>query len=143
MSPPRSPPLRRPGPAPLAGSDESSGVVDLCEPSLSPEKTAVECPICLGPIHLSGEHSLVSTLCGHLFGRSCLSQALSLRGECPKCRASARALRKRKRVEFIALYDSDVTVIDAEAVEQLEKRLAISRADLQQVYSLSSCAILS
>lgn len=132
MSSPRSPQRRRPEAA--AGLSDSPEVVDLCGPSLlSPEKTAVECPICLGPVHLSGDHSLVATLCGHLFGRSCLAQALSLRGECPKCRSSARALRKRKRVEFIALYDTNVTVVDAEAEQQLEKRLAVSQADLQQV----------
>lgn len=112
----------------------SPEVVDLCGPSLpSQVGSANECPICLESIALSGEHSMVSTLCGHLFGRSCLALALATRSECPKCRASSKSLKKRKRAMFIPLYDSNVTVLDNTALIELQQRLTASETSHQQV----------
>jgi alpha/beta superfamily hydrolase len=97
----------------------------------SQNNSKAECPICLDYIQSEGEHSLVSTLCGHLFGKSCLIKSFQLKSECPKCRTPC-CKRKRK---FIVLYDH-ITTLDTSSsvqcinnvnsckIQQLEEQLS-------------------
>lgn len=82
----------------------------------------LECIICYDLImqHPS-EHSLATTFCGHLFGRSCLKEALSCKDECPKCRTS---FRKKRKVGVINIYDASVVVTDRSATLDAEREKA-------------------
>jgi len=50
------------------------------------------CPICFGAMATSPGNAdeLVATPCGHVYHRTCLSDWLTVGGECPKCRRKIR-----------------------------------------------------
>ncbi len=52
----------------------------------------LECPVCLGTVK-----DLTSSLCGHLFCRACIVQAVTVTSKCPVCRAKM-SLRSFHRV---------------------------------------------
>lgn len=89
-----------------------------------------ECPICYEPWEESGEHSLVSLKCGHLFGESCLKKWLNDQHAqqkqrlCPVCRTKVevkhiRTLYARRVIQVKA--DPDVKRLKLE-LEQMKER---------------------
>eukprot|EP01041_Mallomonas_annulata_P004879 gene4879-9729_t len=80
-------------------------------------ETNDECPICLEPFSLEGQHRVVVTKCGHMFGFNCISKALGQQSECPNCRSK---VRKR---DLIQLYSTHVTTVDTTAVDKLKVEL--------------------
>lgn len=89
--------------------------------------SATECPICFDPCTNEGDHRLVATRCGHLFGKSCINTALTFRSECPSCR------KKCKRKEVIDLWDCHIVAADASAINQLEVEVSEERLRRQRV----------
>jgi hypothetical protein len=80
-----------------------------------------ECPICLEPCSLNGEHRASVTRCGHIFGRNCIINALRSKWECPTCR---KPVRKK---ELIQIYDCKVVALDTSVVDTLSKQLEEER----------------
>ena len=66
-----------PGPAPVAGPSTAS-----------PQTGGPQCPVCLDSFSaIQRRGQLVSTVCGHVFCRTCLLTCLSQgQGQCPTCR---------------------------------------------------------
>ncbi|CAK7349384.1 unnamed protein product [Dovyalis caffra] len=66
----------------LEGSSSSSSTtLPSTEPTLPTKEPTFNCPICLGP--LAEE---VSTKCGHIFCKTCISDAIKRQAKCPTCR---------------------------------------------------------
>lgn len=87
-----------------------------------------ECPICYEPWEESGEHSLVSLKCGHLFGESCLKKWLNDQHAqqkqrlCPVCRTRVEIKHIRN------LYARRVIQINADPeVKRLKQELENSK----------------
>lgn len=76
---------------------------------------ADDCPICLEPLVNSGDHRISATKCGHLFGYSCITKALSFSKECPTCRS-----KLNKRRDIIPLYNTGTKVLDIDAISLMK-----------------------
>lgn len=57
------------------------------EPTRWVVETASSCPICLSPWETTGEHRVVATWCGHLYGESCIRRSMARDPSigCPLC----------------------------------------------------------
>lgn len=87
-----------------------------------------ECPICYEPWEESGEHSLVSLKCGHLFGESCLKKWLNDQHAqqkqrlCPVCRTRVEIKHIRN------LYARRIIQVNADPeVKRLKLELDMSK----------------
>uniref|UniRef100_A0A336M0F1 CSON006523 protein n=1 Tax=Culicoides sonorensis TaxID=179676 RepID=A0A336M0F1_CULSO len=86
-----------------------------------------QCPICYEPWEESGEHSLVSLKCGHLFGESCVKRWLNdqqvqqNKRFCPVCRTKAETKHIRP------LYARRIVQIKYERLNELKAELANSK----------------
>lgn len=54
------------------------------EPKPSPEKTKPTCPICLE--QLGGDVIMMTTICGHIFCKDCITKVAKTSKSCPTCR---------------------------------------------------------
>ncbi|KAI9594358.1 hypothetical protein BDF19DRAFT_445680 [Syncephalis fuscata] len=108
----------------------------------------MQCSICFDSWTQLGSHRVVSLICGHLFGDSCIRKWLSdkdrskaARGKCPQCN------RRNKRSDIrpiwmqraIAIDNAEVIEAQREAAEERELRLYIEteRARLQSAYKMA------
>ena len=92
--------------------------------------TSTECPICLDFCSVDGEHRLVVTKCGHLFGHCCLLVTLKTKKECPTCRKS---LKPR---DIVKIYDAKAMTsehVTCEEEKSLELELQRERALREKV----------
>jgi endogenous inhibitor of DNA gyrase (YacG/DUF329 family) len=89
-----------------------------------------ECPICLDPFTKEGPHRIVSTKCGHLFGKSCLLRALGMKNECPTCRKRVR------RNDLIELFDCNIVAVDNSLVSKLQEEVLQERNKRIKVFLL-------
>lgn len=63
--------------------------MEVSEPLSVSQRGAVQCPICLDPMHREGDHQIATLECGHLFGYQCVSDWLASdtsQSLCPTCR---------------------------------------------------------
>lgn len=93
-------------------------------PSHSARMTSAECPICLDFCSVDGEHRLVVTKCGHLFGHCCLLITLKTKKECPTCR---KPLKPR---DIVKIYDAKAMTnehVSSEEDKSLELELQRER----------------
>lgn len=89
-----------------------------------------ECPICLETCTASGDHRVVVTKCGHIFGRNCIVLALKSKLECPTCR------KPSKKKELVNIYDCKVIAIDSSKVDILTEQLREQKEISQRVYNI-------
>ena len=87
----------------------------------------LECPVCLEPFTKEGDHRIVATKCGHLFGHSCIMKSLNQNSECPKCR------KKNKKRDIILLYDTKIVAIDSSTLDPLRIELASEKEKKRKV----------
>lgn len=130
-----------------------------------PTKTIVQndaevCPICLEEWTNSGQHRLVATECGHLFGRmfvyffvvdcfiennefvrfSCIEKWLRTSPKCPQCQATVKK-RDLRRIYCRALNvldtsERDNAIKERDLEKKARKKLAYEKAELQLAYDL-------
>eukprot|EP01025_Chloroclados_australasicus_P041695 TRINITY_DN4435_c0_g2_i1.p1 TRINITY_DN4435_c0_g2~~TRINITY_DN4435_c0_g2_i1.p1 ORF type:complete len:555 (-),score=19.68 TRINITY_DN4435_c0_g2_i1:275-1831(-) len=98
------------------------------------------CPICFEPLQSQGTHRAAVTVCGHLFGESCITKWINSHNSCPTCKA-----RTKKGKKVIRLYDVNVqpAVEDVSLQEeikaekqrrqQLETELEQTKKQVQQL----------
>jgi len=77
LNPPVPPPNREVTSSNRQAAHRTAGDLD------APNPFGVECPICLD---MPASGNLASTVCGHLFCLSCISQVTEEIGTCPRCR---------------------------------------------------------
>jgi len=100
-----------------------------------PTKTIVQndaevCPICLEEWTNSGQHRLVATECGHLFGRICIEKWLRTSPKCPQCQSTVKK-RDLRRIYCRALNVLDTSERDNAIKERdLEKKAQIEKISL-------------
>ncbi|XP_058838006.1 uncharacterized protein LOC131693829 [Topomyia yanbarensis] len=62
---------------------DGGGALKIHSSATGPSHCTIDCPICFEPIWRKDP---VSTICGHLFCRACISRELRLRKDCPICK---------------------------------------------------------
>lgn len=110
-----------------------------------PTKTIVQndaevCPICLEEWTNSGQHRLVATECGHLFGRICIEKWLRTSPKCPQCQSTVKK-RDLRRIYCRALNvldtsERDNAIKERDLEKKARKKLAYEKAELQLAYDL-------
>mmetsp|Transcript_55547 Transcript_55547/g.126278 ORF Transcript_55547/g.126278 Transcript_55547/m.126278 type:complete len:515 (-) Transcript_55547:363-1907(-) len=80
-----------------------------------------DCPICLEPWGVNGEHRIASLRCGHLFGKECIERWISSSKSCPSC--NEKAIKKDIRL----LYVSSVQVTDTTVIDGMKRQLEDER----------------
>ncbi|KAG6663381.1 E3 ubiquitin-protein ligase RNF4-like [Carya illinoinensis] len=64
----------------LASSSNNTGE-NVTKPPLPPKEPTLTCPICMGPVVEE-----MSTKCGHIFCKACITTAMRMQSKCPTCR---------------------------------------------------------
>ena len=95
------------------------------------------CSLCASMCTNQKKHQLVSTKCGHLFGKSCIRKRLKETGQCPVCLKQFET-RRDKQLRPMCL-SSVVTIFPFEIArmrherKQLRMRLHEMKSKLEQV----------
>lgn len=78
------------------------------------------CSLCASVCTNHHKHQLVSTKCGHLFGKNCIRKRLKETGECPLC--SARLDTRRDKQLRTMCLSSVVTIFPFEIAQMRDER---------------------
>lgn len=104
------------------------------------QNDAEVCPICLEEWTNSGQHRLVATECGHLFGKICIEKWLRTSPKCPQCQSSVKK-KDLRRIYCRALHvldtsERDNAIKERDLEKKARKRLAYEKAELQLAYDI-------
>ncbi|CAF1101970.1 unnamed protein product [Adineta ricciae] len=107
--------------------------------SLSTKENEDEgCPICLEPWTNSGAHRLVSTYCGHLFGKICIEQWLRTSQTCPQCQSRVRRKDLRwifcRSIKALDTSERDNAIKERDFERRAKRNLEHEKAELQIAY---------
>lgn len=80
------------------------------------------CAVCLDPWASAGPHRVAALKCGHLFGLSCIEEAVAATGRCPLCAAAAT------RADVVPLFVTRLTAADGTAAAETERIAAAEAA---------------
>lgn len=104
------------------------------------QNDAEVCPICLEEWTNSGQHRLVATECGHLFGRICIEKWLRTSPKCPQCQAGVKKKDLRRiycrALNVLDTSERDNAIKERDLEKKARKKLAYEKAELQLAYDL-------
>lgn len=96
-------------------------------PVTAPSRNALqECIICLEPITSAGSHRIVALPCGHLMGRGCILQWISLHKSCPSCK------HKVLKSQVISLFNP-LVVLDNTFETKYTEQLLVNQSLQKQI----------
>ncbi|CAF0804757.1 unnamed protein product [Rotaria sordida] len=104
------------------------------------QNDAEVCPICLEEWTNSGQHRLVATECGHLFGKICIEKWLRTSPKCPQCQSTVKK-KDLRRIYCRALHvldtsERDNAIRERDLEKKARKKLAYEKAELQLAYDI-------
>ncbi|CAF1667469.1 unnamed protein product, partial [Adineta ricciae] len=104
------------------------------------QNDAEVCPICLEEWTNSGQHRLVATECGHLFGRICIEKWLRTSSKCPQCQSSVKKKDLRRiycrALQVLDTSERDNAIRERDLEKKARKKLAYEKAELQLAYDI-------
>jgi len=104
------------------------------------QNDAEVCPICFEEWTNSGQHRLVATECGHLFGKICIEKWLRTSTKCPQCQSNIKK-KDLRRIYCRALHvldtsERDNAIRERDLEKKQRKKLAYEKAELQLAYDI-------
>jgi hypothetical protein len=87
------------------------------------------CSVCLESLKSTGKHRCVALRCGHVFGKSCISDWIKSKksaAECPNCKAKCR------KTDLRELFLPSGAVVDATELERVREELRVSQRVLAE-----------
>lgn len=94
------------------------------------DSDVLECPICFESVDSEGEHRVVATRCGHIFGSRCLRTVYGShhKYKCPICQ------KKQVSGQEIKLFNVSIKVCDASVIEGLKQKHTLEIDKKTKVY---------
>ncbi|UJR07685.1 hypothetical protein I4U23_011970 [Adineta vaga] len=96
------------------------------------------CPICFEPWTTSGAHRLVSTYCGHLFGKICIERWLRTTPSCPQCQSRVRRRDLRwiycRSIQATDTSERDNAIKERDFERKEKRQIEHEKAELQIAY---------
>ncbi|CAF0872911.1 unnamed protein product [Rotaria sp. Silwood1] len=104
------------------------------------QNDAEVCPICLEEWTNSGQHRLVATECGHLFGKICIEKWLRTSPKCPQCQSTVKK-KDLRRIYCRALHvldtsERDNAIRERDLEKKARRKIAYEKAELQLAYDI-------
>ncbi|CAF1026518.1 unnamed protein product [Adineta steineri] len=119
-------------------SETLNNICQRCSSSIKQVEDDDVCPICFEQWTISGQHRVVSTYCGHLFGKICIEKWLRTTPNCPQCqsRAKRRDLRRIycRTIQAVDTSERDNAIRERDFERKTRRKLEYEKAEQQLAY---------